>query len=728
MALGRLIERLFVQVRADLSQLSGELAQGVGQTRAATQQMARQWETVSSSIENLTTDLQRGLITQGQYMSQLNRHASAVSKLGGSYREAQRQVHGYAASLRTAAAVTPVAMNPRPVQGFTRSVGQARMQMMNLGYQINDVGMTLATGMNPLTVLIQQGSQILQIYAGQGGIRTALGDISRMLVGIGKRIWPLAVMAAGFGLLTREINKTTDVSVTFMDTVGAVFQVLGRKIMEVIGGPLQELKKGFGEVLDFVVEWFTKIMNFLIGGARTNVRVIAAVWNLLPDLFYDVWNTIRNTQLEFIQGIINLVTQDLLQGILRGLDKIIQSFVFTFEAIKIIWMQLPALMQNAIGGAVNFVMLGVEKMVNASIDGINKLIAGLNALMEFVGADKALELFGFGGTINPLDSADLSQWRMETGNALTDTAAQLGEAAASTFNREFLAGVVNVPEVDFSTSLGVGRNAWAELGRQISEIMNEEMNTDFMGDFFDEVRIQAIENAMARVAAGVEDVGTAAGRAAEEVNELMGQLEEGLTKAADNLAQVFGNAFERLAETGRFTFRDFIQDMNKLIIQSTSKILQEELSNLFKKLAQSKGGLGSMLSNIFTGLFGGGNSFGARARGGVEMPWRNFVAGEEGPELVSQDGPSGARRVMTAGQTRNRMSGSSSGNINVTVPMKIDVKNYSKEPVQARKTQDNQGEEMLELMIGQVKQRMGQGEFDAPLMGRYSLDKRTNRR
>ncbi len=350
-----------------------------------------------------------------------------------------------------------------------------------------------------------------------------------------------------------------------------------------------------------------------------------------------------------------MVTQDLLQGILRGVDKIIQSFIFAFEAIKIIWSQLPAIMQDAISGAVNFVMEGVEKMVNASIDGINKLIAGLNALMEFVGADKALELFGFGGTINPLDSTDLSQWRMETGSALTDTAAQLGEAAASTFNREFLAGVVKVPEVDFSTSLGVGRNAWAELGRQISEIMNEEINTDFMGDFFDEIRIQAIEKAMARVAAGVEDVGGAASRAAEEVNKLMEQLEEGLTTAADNLAQVFGNAFERLAETGRFTFREFVQDMNQLIIRSTSELLQQELSNLFKQLATSQGGLGSLFSNVFAGLFGGGLSF--NARGGTVMPWQDFVAGEEGPELVTQDGPSGARRVKTAGQTAAAMRG-----------------------------------------------------------------------
>ena len=38
-----------------------------------------------------------------------------------------------------------------------------------------------------------------------------------------------------------------------------------------------------------------------------------------------------------------------------------------------------------------------------------------------------------------------------------------------------------------------------------------------------------------------------------------------------------------------------------------------------------------------------------------DQAWRSFVAGEEGAELIRQDGPSGARRVMTAGQTRHAM-------------------------------------------------------------------------
>jgi hypothetical protein len=209
------------------------------------------------------------------------------------------------------------------------------------------------------------------------------------------------------------------------------------------------------------------------------------------------------------------------------------------------------------------------------------------------------------------------------------------------------------------------------------------MNFDYMGQFFEDIKSQAIDNALRRIAEGMEDVKGAAERAAKEVKTLMEQMKEGLEKAADNLAQVFGNAFERLAETGRFTFGDFIRDLNRLIIRSTSELLQQELSNMLQTLATSKGGLGSLISKIFTSILGGGNFLGFRARGGVEMPWRNFIAGEEGAEIISQDGPAGARRVKTAGQTRHLMQRQGYAGPNVTMIIQTpDVESFRKSQLQ----------------------------------------------
>ncbi|UOF81697.1 prophage tail length tape measure protein [Caudoviricetes sp.] len=657
--IGRLIERLFVQVQADLSQLSGQLNQGVAQTQAATAKMAQSWSSVNTQVQSLHSQLQKGIITQSQYLSQMNRLASSATALAGSYRQAQQQVFGFAVAARQAAAAMPALVNPAPVQRFTRSLGQSRMQMMNLGYQLNDIGMTLSTGMNPMTVLIQQGSQIMQIYAGQGGVRAALGDIGNIIGALGKRLWPLAILAGGFGILQREINKTSGVAVSFGDTVSAVFQVLGRYIYPFIEGPLNDLMSGFNAVIDFIAEWFPKVMNGVIAAGIAMVKIIGATWDLLPRLWDDAWTAIKNTAIDAIEAIANFVTQDLVNNVLAGVNRIIQAFSFAYEGVKIIWSKLPDILKDAIGGAVNWVVDGAEKMVNVAIGGINKLIAGLQSLMDFVGADAALEFFGFSGQLKPLDPADLSTWRMETGSAMSDTAAELGALAGRVFNQNMMGEMASIDPLDLSGSKGASHNAFSELGRRIGEIVGQAFQgTDYMGQFFEDVKAQAIVNAQARVAAGMEDIGTAAGRAAEEVKTLMDMLDEKLTGAAESLAEVFGSAFERLAETGRFTFGDFVQDLNRLIIKSTSEILQQELANMFKSLALSKGGLGGLFSNLFTNLFGGFNAMGARARGGTEMPWRNFIAGEEGAELISQDGPSGARRVTTAGRTRHLLNGS----------------------------------------------------------------------
>jgi methyl-accepting chemotaxis protein len=681
--IGRLIERLFVSVRADMSDLSRDLSQGMAQTRTATNSMAMSWDQVSAKVDELTRSLNQHKITQGRYTSEMNRLSSAMRSVAGGYREAQREVWKYASAAQAAQRATALAVNTRPLRAFTRSAGQARMQLMNLGYQLNDIGMTLATGMNPMTVMIQQGSQIAQIYGGQGGVRQAFKDITQLLVGLGKRLWPIAVIAGGFAMLTREINKTGDTAVSFMDTTKAVFQVISRYIWSLIDGPVNYLKGAFETVLDFIAEWFPKVMNGVIGTAVSAVKIIGASWELLPDLWHDAWTAIKNTTIDVSSFIIDIFKVHLPKWVSWGANILVQSLVAGFRSVKAVWSQLPAIMSDAIGGAVNSVVVGVERLVNAAVAGINKLIAGLQAVMDFVGADKAFELFGFSGTLPELQQADLAQWKVETGNALKDTAELVATEVGRTFNETFIDEINNNGFTGLDGYKGAYRTAFGELGRQIEGILSESMNFDYMGQFFEDIKSQAIDNALRRIAEGMEDVKGAAERAAKEVKTLLEQMKEGLEKAADNLAQVFGNAFERLAETGRFTFGDFIRDLNRLIIRSTSELLQQELSNMLQTLATSKGGLGSLISKIFTSILGGGNFLGFRARGGVEMPWRNFIAGEEGAEIISQDGPAGARRVKTAGQTRHLMQRQGYAGPNVTMIIQTpDVESFRKSQLQ----------------------------------------------
>lgn len=99
----------------------------------------------------------------------------------------------------------------------TMSENGSQSRRQNLTYQAFDVGQTLALGLSPGQVLLQQGPQILQLYAGQGGVKEALKDVWSLAGGIASALGPvgLAFGAAGiaataFYFVTKKETKTTD--------------------------------------------------------------------------------------------------------------------------------------------------------------------------------------------------------------------------------------------------------------------------------------------------------------------------------------------------------------------------------------------------------------------------------------------------------------------------------------------------------------------------------------
>ncbi|MCF1485030.1 hypothetical protein FS800_23155 [Agrobacterium vitis] len=73
--------------------------------------------------------------------------------------------------------------------------GQFRRQ--NLMYQVFDTGQSAALGMPLAMVAMQQGPQVIQMYAGQGGVNAALKDLGTIASGAGRLITPLTVSIGG---------------------------------------------------------------------------------------------------------------------------------------------------------------------------------------------------------------------------------------------------------------------------------------------------------------------------------------------------------------------------------------------------------------------------------------------------------------------------------------------------------------------------------------------------
>lgn len=68
-------------------------------------------------------------------------------------------------------------------------------ELANLSYQLNDVFVSLASGQNPLIVLVQQGSQIGQIIPG------LISSVAKLAL----RFFPLIAIVAGVGLAFKEL-------------------------------------------------------------------------------------------------------------------------------------------------------------------------------------------------------------------------------------------------------------------------------------------------------------------------------------------------------------------------------------------------------------------------------------------------------------------------------------------------------------------------------------------
>ncbi|MCF1449995.1 hypothetical protein FS815_24705 [Agrobacterium vitis] len=75
--------------------------------------------------------------------------------------------------------------------------GQGQFRRQNLTYQLFDIGQGVGGGMPLGMILAQQGPQIVQMYAGQGGVNAALKDLGTVAAGAGRLITPLSVSVAG---------------------------------------------------------------------------------------------------------------------------------------------------------------------------------------------------------------------------------------------------------------------------------------------------------------------------------------------------------------------------------------------------------------------------------------------------------------------------------------------------------------------------------------------------
>lgn len=211
---------------------------------------------------------------------------------------------------------------------------------LNATRQLADIGTTALMGMNPFLIAIQQGPQLFDIL--QEKALASGATIGATFRAAGAAIWaallPLlpviaaiaagaAVLAGGFALATREINRGADsaverlgltekqlervkkagvdTGVTLSDTFFGFFDVVGDRLMAAFDGPLKWLSKAWNTTLDFITKNVGQGIKVIVGGFTGAVYAIKAVWGLLPGAIADLTLQAANWALRSLQNMIN---------------------------------------------------------------------------------------------------------------------------------------------------------------------------------------------------------------------------------------------------------------------------------------------------------------------------------------------------------------------------------------------------------------------------------------
>jgi hypothetical protein len=170
----------------------------------------------------------------------------------------------------------------------------AGYRAQQMAFQLNDVFVSLASGQNPLTVFIQQGTQIAQIYGGQnGGVGAVMRDLAGMARAVVTRLGPLGAVigAASMGILEMRdrIRETTGVTVTFGDTALAIWQVVRDGLWDRLKPAVDLIAPWFSAAWDLVVEGVIGAGNAIINGMRVSSEAIRTLVGVIPDIFAAGW-------------------------------------------------------------------------------------------------------------------------------------------------------------------------------------------------------------------------------------------------------------------------------------------------------------------------------------------------------------------------------------------------------------------------------------------------------
>jgi lambda family phage tail tape measure protein len=288
--------------------------------------------------------------------------------------------------------------------------GNNRFVTGNILAQFQDIGVTAAMGMNPLTIAIQQGSQLADVLRTMEsplkgiaqGFKALFGGVQIVTIGI------IALVAAFI-----EMVNWTDVAKAILNSLANAIQKFGPYMIAAAAAVTTIF---IPSLIRMTYQMTIAATTALWAGAQ-----IAAAWLLANPV-------ILIAAIAAVLAAITVWAVQAIKPVKDFINNFIGLFVGAFNGVKKQWENLPAVMGGAAIEGVNKVIDNFENMINTLIPAINKL---LEKLPEWMGGKMVIQPISLSRVANPYKGA------------LEDFNKSISESIAKAQNVDYVGKLIN---------------------------------------------------------------------------------------------------------------------------------------------------------------------------------------------------------------------------------------------------------------------------------------------
>lgn len=512
------------------------------------------------------------------------------------------------------------------ITGMGSSSKLASHHVQNLAFQFQDMFVGLASGQKPMTVFMQQGTQIGGIMQQAGiGVAGLVKEIGRMaasavaVVALNPVFLALAAATGVAYVAFKDFSKEVDKSGKLKDYANN------------LGLTADEMKK-LGPISITAMDAVKGVWKTISDGLNLG-KVFSAIGGFFTDLFRNLLDVAGDVSAGFY-----------------GL------FVGSYNGIIKTWKLLPAAFGDIAISAMNFMIRAVEKGINGGIGLINKLISMANKAlaalkMPTIGLLTEINIpelqNQYAGAASKASGAFVGEIQKATSQAkatiggIGDTIGQnIIGAAQERLSKE--AGAIidersasKMKDAAGKAGKDAGQKFAEQLSKSVSDTLGNVMSNSqaFSADFIKDYGKGSAEE----IKKIVEEIDKARDRAAEKTaRDLAANIKtatDGAKMIGDIIGGGIGDGVKKLGDVLAKNFPDFMADMGKAF------------SGIKDSLDSLLGGLGTSFKQI--GAFAGVGGAAAQATGGSAMGGAvggavGGVVGEGFKALGKFGGPLGA--------------------------------------------------------------------------------------